>query len=115
MMKTRFFAFMVQALAVENRGPARRRIAAGAPYSASIPLALIVLAHLTISLSKNLCRYSGDLRSGATRSAPIFFICSRVAGLFITATVASWSFWMIAADVALGSASANQVETSKSV
>jgi hypothetical protein len=28
-MKTRFFAFMVQALAVENRGRVRRRIAAG--------------------------------------------------------------------------------------
>src|SRR5262245_42320153 len=94
-----------------------RRAAASlqAPHSAITPLALIVLAHLATSLSKNFCKYSGDLRSGATRSAPIFFICSRVAGLFIAATVASLSLRTIAAGVALGSATANQVETSKSV
>src|SRR5262249_42676570 len=47
-----------------------------AGYSIETPLALIGPAHFLISVSTNLCRYSGELRSRATRSAPIS--CMRV-------------------------------------
>jgi hypothetical protein len=66
------------------------------PQSITTPLALIVLDHFAISLPRNSCKYSGDLRSGATKSAPIFFICAWTVGMFIAATVASCSFWTIA-------------------
>src|SRR5262249_37158915 len=44
------------------------------PHSPAAPLALIGIAHLSISLSTNFCKYSGDRRWGATSSAPYSFI-----------------------------------------
>src|SRR5262245_58272403 len=44
------------------------------PHSPPAPLALIGIDHLSISLSTNFCKYSGDRRSGTTSSAPYSFI-----------------------------------------
>src|SRR6476469_5212161 len=77
------------------------------------PDALIGAAHLSISLTTNLARYSGDLRSGATRSVPAAFSRSCTAGVFIVATAAPCSFWMIGAGVPLGKKMAYQVEAWK--
>src|SRR5262245_11427864 len=57
--------------------------------SIETPLALIGPAHFLISVSTNLRRYSGELRSRGTRSAPIS--CMRVftAGASMVASVAA--------------------------
>src|SRR5215831_17063672 len=58
-------------------------------YSIETPLALIGPAHFSISVSTNFCRYSGELRSRATRSAPISCIRVFTAGLLMVASVAA--------------------------
>src|SRR6516162_9099840 len=75
--------------------------------------ALIRAAHLSISLSMNFWRYSGDLRSGATKTEPNSFRRCLVAGALIEATVALWSFCTIAAGVSLGRTKENQAPASK--
>jgi len=77
------------------------------------PLALIGPAHLAISLTTNFARYSGDLRSGATRSAPISLRRSCKAGVRRVASMASCSLPTIGAGVPLGRKIAYQVEASK--
>ena len=55
-------------------------------YSIETPLALIGPAHFSISVSTNFCRYSGELRSRATRSAPISCIRVFTAGVLMVAS-----------------------------
>src|SRR6516225_3901150 len=77
-------------------------IPCGRSHSSAIFAALISAAHLSISLWMNSWRYSGDLRSGATKTEPNSFRRSSVAGALIAATVALWSFCTITAGRALG-------------
>src|SRR5215813_4142454 len=88
-------------------------IPCGRSHSAAISAALISAAHLSISLWMNSWRYSGDLRSGATKTEPNSFRRSSVAGALIAATVALWSFCTIAAGVPLGKTKENQAPASK--
>src|SRR6516164_3330624 len=88
-------------------------IPCGRSHSAAIFAALISAAHLSISLWINSWRYSGDLRSGATKTEPNSFRRSSVAGALIAATVALWSFCTIAAGVPLGKTKENQAPASK--
>src|SRR5262249_58096373 len=78
------------------------RLTVSVAYSIETPLALIGPAHFSISVSTNFCRYSGELRSPATRSAPIS--CIRVftaGGVFVgggggrnlLASAAGGCFW----------------------
>ena len=53
-----------------------------------MPAALIGPPHFSISLSTNVCRYSGERRSGATRVTPSSRIRSCSAGVFIASIVA---------------------------
>src|SRR5262249_36848490 len=57
--------------------------------------------------------YSGDLRSGATKTELNSLRRSSVAGALIAATVALWSFCTIAAGVPLGKTKENQAPASK--
>src|SRR6266542_1041791 len=84
-------------------------------HSIATPLALMGPAHFSISLSTNRCRYSGDRRSGPTRSTPISFVRACTAGTFMALTVASLSFRTIAAGAPFGRKKAYQVGASKSV
>src|SRR5262249_14380353 len=88
-------------------------IPCGRSHSAAISAALISAAHLSISLWMNSWRYSGDLRSGATKTEPNSFRRSSVAGALIAATVALWSFCTIVAGVPWGKTKENQAPASK--
>src|SRR5215212_5858079 len=76
--------------------------------SAEIFAALIGPAHFSISRSTNLCRYSGERRSGATTSAPISFRRACTAGVSIAAIVASCSFLTMAGGAPFGRKKASQ-------
>src|SRR6185437_9846683 len=89
---------------------AQGRYAGRSPlHWADAPLALIGAAHLAISLSTNLPRYSGVVRSFATSVRPAASSFSRIAGVFIAASVAARSFCTIGAGVPLGRKNAFQV------
>src|SRR5262245_40024463 len=85
------------------------------PQFSATPLALMIAAHFLISRLTNPWRYSGDLRSGATTSAPSSLSRSCTAGLSIVATVASCSLPMMAVGVPVGKKKACQLSTSKSL
>src|SRR5262245_51604072 len=79
------------------------------------PLVLIGPAHFLISSATNLARYSGDRRSGPTRSEPISFKRSCIEGVFMAATAAALSFRTIGSGVPFGKNKAYQLGMSKSV
>src|SRR5262249_58240381 len=66
------------------------RLTVSVAYSIETPLALIGPAHFSISVSTNFCRYSGELRSPATRSAPISCIRVFTAGGGFVGGGAAW-------------------------
>src|SRR5262249_2769459 len=81
--------------------------------SIETPLALIGPAHFSISVSTNFCRYSGELRSRATRSAPISCIRVFTAGGLMVASGAALSLSTIAAGGSLGEEEGNQLEAAE--
>jgi hypothetical protein len=60
----------------------------GAVSQSMLIPAAIVGAHFAISLSKNICKYSGDRRSTETRSTPSSCMLRFTAGSFIASFVA---------------------------
>src|SRR5262249_62378449 len=86
-----------------------------AGYSIETPLALIGPAHFLISVSTNLCRYSGELRSRATRSAPISCIRVFTAGGVVVGGGAGRRLLANAAGVSLGEKEGKQIEGAEMV
>src|SRR5262249_37422896 len=78
------------------------RLTVSVAYSIETPLALIGPAHFSISVSTNFCRYSGELRSPATRSAPISCIRVFTAGGVFVVGGAGGGFLLSAAGVSFG-------------
>ena len=81
-------ASMLLIRTVANSFSAACYIPYGRSHSAFMFAALINAAHFSVSLWMNFWRYSGDLRSGATKTEPNSFRRSSVAGAVIAATVA---------------------------
>src|ERR1041385_5152019 len=80
-----------------------------------MPLARIGPDHFLISSATKGARYSGDCRSGPTRSEPIALSRSFMTGVFIAATAAALSFRTIGSGVPLGRNRAYQLGMSKPV
>src|SRR5262249_58078839 len=91
------------------------RLTVSVAYSIETPLALIGLAHFSISVSTNFCRYSGELRSPATRSAPISCIRVFTAGGVMVAALGAGRLPAVAPGGPLGEEEGNKIEAAQLV
>jgi hypothetical protein len=85
---------------VKDFATAAGRAAAG--HRGLMLAALMVAAHLSISLRSNFCRLADERRSGATTVAPSCFNRSATAGVSRVALTAPCSFSTMAAGVSFG-------------